>query len=143
MGARGPVPERKDNLLGHRSKDELDGNTVTRVRIPTKVSIPQHEKDWHPIAIRIYRSVKQSGQSQYFEPSDWAMLYFACDELTHYMSPAGKRSAMKLAQILQLFSSLLMTEGDRRRVAMEIDRGPVDTSVEDQAADFYGGMGVI
>lgn len=139
MGARGRVPERKENLIGHRSKDELEGGTVTRIRIPTKVSQPQADKDWHPIAVRIYNSVKISGQSQYYEPSDWAILYFACDELTYYLRP-GNRSGQKLTAINQMLTTLLLTEGDRRRVAMEIDRVPDGPSVEDEADQFYGDL---
>lgn len=131
MGKPGPVPERKSNLSGHRSRDELDGETVSRVFIPTKVRQPKWDEKWHPIAIRLYRATLESGQCKWYEPSDYALLFFACDEISHYMDSG--RTAMKLQVINQMLTNLLITEGERRRVQMEIDRGD-DAPDEDAAA---------
>lgn len=138
MGSKGPIPERKAELLGHRSKEELAGDTVSRVRIATKVTVPRADSAWNKIAKRIYDSAKVSGQATWYEPSDWALLYFVCDEISYYLDSG--RSAMKLTAINQMLTTLLLTEGDRRRVNMEIDRGPVEDTAAQAARSFYENM---
>lgn len=137
MGSRGPVPSRKDELNGHRSKDELWGETVTRAPGAESVSVPAADKDWHPIAKRLWSSMKKSGQARFYEPSDWAFAYSLMDDLTYYKN-ASKRSGQMLTAIYGAMTTLMLTEGDRRRVALELQRSSPDEgdgrNVEDMQA---------
>lgn len=137
MGERGPVPKRKDALNGHRSKDELWGDTVTRAPGAAKVRAPAADRDWHPIAKKLWAALKKSGQAQFYEPSDWAVAYSLMDDLTYYKN-SSKRSGQMLTAIYSAMTSLLMTEGDRRRVALELqrrdERPPEASNVEDMQA---------
>ncbi|MFD5599189.1 hypothetical protein ACFWHR_03940 [Leucobacter sp. NPDC058333] len=134
MGERGPIPKRKDSLNGHRSKDEIWGDTVTRAPGAQKVRVPAADRDWHPIAKRMWAALKKSGQSAFYEPSDWAFAYSLMDDLTYYKK-SGKRSGQMLTAIYSAMTTLLVTEGDRRRVALELQRAsgaPAESSnVED------------
>ena len=127
MGTRGPIPKRKDQLNGHRSRDERE----TAVTAPgaEKVSKPRADPDWHPIASRLWESLGRSGQSRFYEPSDWAVAYSLMDDLSYYKS-SSKRSGQMLATIMSAMSSLLVTEGDRRRVQIELARPNADDSEE-------------
>lgn len=133
-----PLPKRTTELLGHRSKAELEA--VTKVEIRGGVKIPAANPRWHDIAHDLYAASIQSGQTRWYEPTDWVMLQLACDELTDYLN--GRRSGMKLQILLQLLSSLMVTEGDRRRLRMEVDRHQVVDSSDAEAAELYSDLGL-
>lgn len=119
MGTRGPVPKRAEDRAGHRAKSEL----LPKESAPgaVDISIPTPDANWHPIALRLWDSLALSGQSRFYEPSDWALAYSLMDDLTYYKF-ATKRSGQMLASIYAQMSSLLITEGDRRRVGIELAR---------------------
>lgn len=129
MGTRGPVPKRTESLNGHRSKDELAGSKVTKALGADDVARPEPDPDWHPIAARLWHSLGESGQSRFYEPSDWAVAYSLMDDLSYYKS-SSKRSGQMLATIMSAMSSLLVTEGDRRRVQIELARPNAEDSEE-------------
>ena len=122
MGTRGPIPKRKGELNGHRAKAELDGATVVRAPAAEAVKQPPASRDWHPIAKRLWKSMGESGQARFYEPSDWAVAYSLMDDLSYYKAGA-KRSGQMLQTIMSSLSSLLLTEGDRRRLQIELARG--------------------
>ena len=129
MGTRGPVPKRTESLNGHRSKDELAGSKVTKALGADDVARPEPDPDWHPIARRLWDALAESGQSRFYEPSDWAVAYSLMDDLSYYKS-SSKRSGQMLATIMSAMSSLLVTEGDRRRVQIELARPSAEDSEE-------------
>lgn len=127
MGVRGPIPAREQELARPRERKGADIAPVTRgVLMPVK--IPTADKDWHPIAKRFWKSLKTSGQSAYYQDSDWAFAYSLCDDLSMYKKPQVardgteyyKRSPEMLKAILSAMASLMVTEGDRRRVRLEL-----------------------
>lgn len=119
MGTRGPIPKRTEDLKGHRSRDEL--SSVDKIDVYGDVVIPDPDPDWDPIATQMYESLKQSGQSRYYEPSDWAMAYSLMDDLSHFKQSAA-RSAQMHGSIMTALTGLLVTEGDRRRLSLELNR---------------------
>ena len=123
MGTRGPVPKRSGDRNGHRSKDEAQA--VTSVDLDGEVVIPEADPEWHPIAQDLWESLEKSGQARFYEPSDWAIAYSLCDDLSYYKL-ARVRSGQMLASIMSSLSSLLLTEGDRRRVQVELNRKQAD-----------------
>lgn len=120
MGVRGPVPKRTDELMGHWSKDKKDGADKPEMRGPVKVP-PLGVKDAHPIARAWYRSLAESGQSRYYEPSDWQLARVVASQLSDYLS-GGRLSANMFAALLSACDSLLTTEGARRRLRIEVQR---------------------
>lgn len=75
------------------------------------------------IAKRWYAALRVSGQSQFFEPSDWAAAELVAVAIDTFVE---KPSAMMLASIQSASASLLVTEGDRRRLKVELERKPAD-----------------
>ena len=125
MGTRGPVPKRTESRQ-RRNVSEVD---VKRADGAEDVSQPAPDPDWHPIASRLWESLGRSGQSRFYEPSDWAVAYSLMDDLSYYKA-SSKRSGQMLATIMSAMSSLLVTEGDRRRVQIELARPNADDSEE-------------
>ncbi len=128
MGVHGPIPKRSAERMGHRSKAEK--SDVTKASGAEKVPVPKANSEWHPLAKRWYASLAKSGQSRFYEPSDWAFAFSLADDLSYYKA-RRKRSSQMLTAVLSGMDRLLTTEGDRRRVRMELDRGEpeVDASV--------------
>lgn len=137
MGERGPVPKRKSELNGHRSKEEIWGDTVTRAPAGKDVRIPPASSKWHPIAKRMWNGLKKSGQSRFYEQTDWEFAYSLMDDLTRYKESA-RRSPEMLKALLSAMSMLLMTEADRRRAGVELQQEAPElasrSNVEDMQA---------
>jgi hypothetical protein len=99
--------------------------------------IPRADADWHPAAKRWYESLKKSGQSKFYVASDWATAWIIAESLSRDLKPqvvgvveeTGEvvraiipLKGASLAAYLKAMTSLLATEGDRRRVGIELER---------------------
>jgi len=159
MGSRGPIPKREAERMGH-SKPETPLDKVDAVG---PVAIPKANAKWHPVAKHIYESLQPSGQAKFYEPSDWSTAYLLAESLSRDLNPqfvglSEKNSVMKdgtrttetkpvmqrlplkgasLAAYLKGFAALGVTEGDRRRMGIEIDRRKVEKpAVVRKLADY-------
>jgi hypothetical protein len=122
----GPVPNRSEDLARPRERRGGDVTPVTK-GVAREVKIPNASRDWHPIAKRLWESLKTSGQSDYYQNSDWAFAFSVCDDLSYYKK-ASQRSAMMLASLNSSMERLLVTEADRRRARIELDAPEADES---------------
>lgn len=153
MGNRGPIPKREKQ---RRRRNKPDG-TVDKGVGAAEVPIPPAKSTWHPAAKRWYESLERSGQSYWYEPSDWATAYVIAESMSRDLKPVvigfnektGKvhKESMpingaRLSSYLKAMSVLLVTEGDRRRARIELERpapgdggeeGPGNVSWLDQA----------
>lgn len=121
MGSRGPAPKRSTERHGHRAK----GDTPEQVEQAGDVVRPPVADHWHATARGWYESLPESGQSRFYEPSDWQQAHF-CAELMHQALTEEKVNAQLVAQIRGLMADLLSTEASRRRVSLEIVRVPTE-----------------
>lgn len=121
-GVRGPVPKRSTQRR-RVNKPEIPVETVPPVPVPAGEpwKVPLARGEWHDIAKDWFHALKKSGQSAWFEPSDWMEAYVAAQVLSEMLN-AGKISAMLYASWSSHTSRLLVTEGDRRRVRIELER---------------------
>lgn len=121
----GPIPKRSSQRR-RQNKVHTD-----RVEVAEQVVVPDLDvDDPHPIARDLYESLRLSGQAQWYEPSDWQRARVFIHLLSNQLK-AGKPSSMMYTALQRDMDALLISEGERRRVRMEIERSPVDTSVED------------
>lgn len=124
MGTRGPIPKRSDQRR-RRNKPDVP---VDQVAADGVVRGPDLKGAHTAVAKRWWEALRRSGQAQFFEPSDWAaaeLVVLAIDEF------AKKPSAMMLQSINSMMSSLLVTEGDRRRMRLELQRPDEGDDVEE------------
>ncbi|AAC18448.1 hypothetical protein SEA_LAKES_5 [Mycobacterium phage Lakes] len=131
MGTRGPIGKRDEERV-RRNTPENPTETISMIGT---VEIPElgdmsYMGETHPLIEEMYDAIKQSAAVKFYEPTDWQFarlaLYTLNQELIaakHQGKPIG---AMKLTAINQMLSALLLTEGDRRRVRLEIERAPAD-----------------
>lgn len=133
MGTRGPIGKRDEE----RIRRNIPEDPTKTVVMPGFVPIPElgdvsHLGETHPLVTDMYESIKASAAVKYYEATDWQFarltLYTLNQELIaaqHNGKPVG---AMKLTAINQMLSALLLTEGDRRRARLEIERAPAESS---------------
>jgi len=113
----GPVPNREDDLSRPRSRRSPD-NKVTRGVLKPVVK-PAARPEWEPFVREFYDSIGESGEADFYQNSDWHYARIVCDQLhAHYQS--GMRSGQMFQSIMAAMTSLLVTEGERRRVKIEL-----------------------
>jgi len=126
MGTRGPVPKRSTAQAGHRTSAEQPD----RPQVPGEIHRPSAAGHWHRQARAWYRSLGQSGQSRYYEPSDWQQARVLAEMLSQLLlspKPSSEMFKAWLAGAEQLGS----TEGARRRMRIEVQRVPDEPATED------------
>lgn len=132
MGTRGPVPKRADQRI-RRNKDEQPVETVTAVGA---VEAPELGfPDPHPMIVDFYESLTNSAQAQFYEPSDWQFARFTL-HFADRLVKSGKPSSQMLAAVNSALSDLLVSEGARRRVRLEVEREQAKGQLIDVAALF-------
>jgi hypothetical protein len=154
MAAHGPVPKRTEERR-RRNKPDVPTDTVP---VTGPVAIPPAHPHWHKIATQIYESLRSSGQAKFYEASDWAAAYLLAESMSRDLKPQmvafdevrGKvirayvpLKGASLAAYLKGFAALGVTEGDRRRMGIEVERKqkpPLATvSVMDEYRDALAG----
>ena len=130
MGARGPIAKRSEERMGHRSKEEKDSIVKAPSGPPTDLpDLPEPDALWHPIATDWYLSLQQSGQAAFYQPSDWAMARYAAELMSRGLQSDRPPNGQYVAALNSVMSSLLTTEGDRRRARIELERRKTVTAV--------------
>lgn len=140
----GPVPKKDAERRRRNKTPESEGSLSA---IPAEVvnvdellagdvEIPTPDEDWHPIARQIYDAQVRSGQVIWMEPSDWSMLYLLCESISRDLNPQVvgitedgdvvkdtiPLKGASLSSYLKAFEALLMAEGGRRRLRIELER---------------------
>ncbi|MET9262395.1 hypothetical protein [Amycolatopsis sp. NPDC004079] len=121
MGQRGPVGKRTDEIMGHKTKAELAEREQVAVAAG-QVPAPDADPTWHPIAKEWFESLGESGQSQFFEPSDWATARYVAEAMHQHLQRGASMGAQMFAAVMSAASELLSTEGSRRRLRLELQR---------------------
>jgi hypothetical protein len=120
-GTRGPVPKRSTERRRRNAGSKVE---TVKVEGLGPVDMPAADPTWHQIAIDWYDSLAKSGQSIFYEPSDWQYARLVAEVMSRNLKQGKKFSAMLFTAVQSGMSDLLTTEADRRRVRMEIERDP-------------------
>jgi hypothetical protein len=127
----GPVPKRSDERI-RRNKD-VPIESVTAIGT---VDVPELDlPDPHPLVVDLYGSLRESAQSRYYEPSDWQYARFTL-HFVDFLLKSNRPSAQLLTAVNTMFTDLLVSEGSRRRVRLEVERSDSGGDVIDVADIF-------
>lgn len=92
--------------------------------ISTGVPTPA-DPAWQVSVQDLWESLGNSPMSQYYTPADWAFAWITCDILTEALTvrnqQTGMLNASMIAACMANLARLGTTEGDRRRIRMEIE----------------------
>ena len=109
----GPAPKRGPKAGHHPEHKRKIVETFSTV------PVPDPKPDWRPEVVHWYASLNLSGQSRYYEASDWDFALAAGDLLeAFYAQPYGNTFKVWM----QACSNLGVTEADRRRMRIEVNR---------------------
>lgn len=133
VASRGPVSKRSEERIRTNAPD--DGIEITKSAGAAVVEVPAPDEDWHAVAYDWYLSLDESGQSRFYEPSDWMTAYILAEQLSRLLNPRPTgmfgqdmkeipMSGSDLSGLLKGMASLMVTEGDRRRMRLELTRAP-------------------
>lgn len=78
-------------------------------------------EDPHPTVVRFWNSLGESAQSKYYEPSDWEYARICLHMLDKHIRRSNP-SAQMMAVIQSMMNDLLVSEGSRRKVRLEVER---------------------
>ncbi len=144
--AAGPVEKVDISQIAWDDEGSLEYLIKQPIIIPETPKVAAGEEnagqeDWHPIALEFWESLKCSGQALYWEPSDWAVAKLMCESISRDLKPQvvgvmqpsetqpgeviRERIPFKGASLgayLKAFGQLMLTEGERRRLSIEIQR---------------------
>lgn len=140
-GAGGPVPKRSDQRR-RTNEPEITPESAPGVRVGEvppaeavsehRVEIPPVQSSWHPTMIEWYVGLCESQQRAWFEPSDWATARAWCDIMTAAWDPVKGPPAAIVGRWQVAATGLLTTEGDRRRLRIELARkAPTDVEADE------------
>lgn len=132
MGARGPIPKRSSERV-RRNKPEGGVDKVEAIGVVRAPDL--NIEGAHALTEDLYRSLSESAQSRFYEPSDYQMarsvLFFLDQQFK-----SSRPSAQMVQSLFSQLTDLLITEGARRRVRLEVERQQVGGEVLDVAAMF-------
>lgn len=132
MGARGPVPKRSSERE-RRNKPDFE---ITTIETDGDVLMPELGiENPHPIVSDLWDSLGMSAQNEYYEPSDWQYARFTL-HFANQLLWSARPSAQMFQGITSALSDLLVSEGSRRRLRMEIERNKSQADIVDLSELF-------
>lgn len=126
----GPPPNRSNDHSRERDAERRAVGITKAESIPCE--IPEANPEWGKSPRMIWDAVLVSGQNVFYQASDWAVLWVLMEQLDIAMIDArekGKLPAMLLQTVYSQLSSLGLTEGERRRMRIELE-----TEIADEGA---------
>lgn len=159
-GLSGPIPKREaERRRNAKTTESGVSNAVQHVTVDpavmddtSLVKAPAANPQWHPIAAMQYEAAKRSAIREFFEPTDWSVLFVLCEQLSSHLNPqpiviqAGPEAGTVIYEVVPMngatlnsfitgFTNLMFTEGARRRLRIEVERvaGSAAARVEAQA----------
>lgn len=160
MGTRGPIPNRDADLARKRERKGSDTPPASK-GLMRDVLVPNPNPEWHEIVRTAWDALDSSGMADFYQNTDWAYAYIVLEELNAYLMPGIDRKAseqaskeagedvvvryperrlsgMTFTAIMSALQSLGMTEGDRRRMRIELEAPkPEERSAQLIAIDGY------
>lgn len=125
----GPVGKRSDQ---RRRRNKPEGAQLSVAPAAPEVEVPEPSDSWHPLMVDWYRSLINSGQSSFYEPSDWQMARLAAHIMSQELNSGELVKAATVKEFQAIANNLMTTEGARRKLRVELQRGP-QSVVEDES----------
>jgi len=160
----GPVGKRDEE---RRRRNKPEGGIETQSvdianLIQIDVEIPVADENWEPLTKSYWDSFQSSGQAIFYEPTDWMTAYMLMEVLDRWLKPQDVRvgedrpaqqeggevtylfepkilamPGATLNAILKGLTALMATEGDRRRLKIELERKAArEAAVEGTVTDI-------
>lgn len=113
----GPIAKRIEE---RRRTNAVPGETV--VVMHGSVVPPELPEGLHPLALEWYRSIAESGQSFYFEPTDWTAARYVAEAMSKNLNQDKRFSAQLFGTVWAAMADMLSTELSRRKAKLQVQR---------------------
>ena len=143
------IPDREANLARPRERKGSDQQAAKRGQLQPIAIDWQPDPEWSPFTLNVWNSASASGMADFYQDTDYAELWMICQELDRYAKPRintstgelwYKQSPEMVKALLTGLSNLGFTEGDRRRIRVELDAPePAQQSASVTALHLYQG----
>ena len=140
MGFVGPIPNRSGDMSRER-----DAHTGGRAEIrkgqlkPMEFYAPDPE--WHDSCQRIWNSIPDSGMAEFYQSTDLAYLWSLLEDLSKAKIRADKAdkpiSAMLVTAVYNQLNNFGFSEGDRRKMRIELEESIEESPIEQAAIETY------
>lgn len=137
-GHSGPPP---NPHARRRNKRPVQTITIDFEKMSTDtVEVPAPDEDWAEPAYDLYISLTESFVARIYEPSDWMTAWMLCNDYSRELKPRKVQVGVdgagdpilvemelpmpgaKMTALLKGLSALIATEGDRRRLEIQVKR---------------------
>ena len=136
VATRGPIPGRSDTTRRRNHKAEIQKTDDRPVDLPYPAKV-----GWTKPVIRLWESLPKSGMAQYYKESDWAFAYIILDTLDTALTKenhmTGLISFSAVNKCLDELARLGVTEGDRRRLRIELETADTEEQAKVVIMDNY------
>lgn len=114
----GPVPKRSDQ---RRRRNKPGGPELVKIDVTSPArEAPETPGGWHPLVKDWFESLKLSGQAVFYQPSDWVSAKIAGQVLSDALLSGEPLKANLLSEFNKMAADLMTTEGQRRRLRVEL-----------------------
>lgn len=117
MPGQGRVPERSDQRR-RRNKTEIEITSADSSGYTADWGSPDPE--WHPLMAEAYLAIQASPQSVYCTQADIAQARITCHVWSIQLARKEGPTSQAMGSLFGALDSLLMTEGARRRLRIEV-----------------------
>lgn len=142
----GPPPKRSDERRRRNTPESGNPQVVDMKDDPMfagRVDPPPANENWHAVAKSWYESLATSGQRVFYEPSDWATAYLTAESMSRDLEEQFVGIHEKTGEVIKakvplkgasltaysrIMAVLMVNEGDRRRVGLELKRESIKES---------------
>lgn len=125
----GPVPKHSSERVRRNTPDTP---IETIQAIGSVKAPPLNLRKPRKLVVDMYKAMQESAQAKYFEPTDWEYARITLALLDDQLK-APRQNSQILTVIMSNLSDLLVSEGQRRRARIEIERsegGSADNVVD-------------
>lgn len=122
-----PAMAKRSDQRRRRNARPLEEGTAGERPTP-----PDPPEEWNERAKGWLIGLRTSGQSEFYEASDWQMALVAGDLLTKF-GETGRANLIE--QFLKISTVLLASEGDRRRAYLELRRDLEEDANKEKPSD--------
>ena len=110
-----------------RRNKEPEGIPVAKAAGADIVKVPRVHPRWETFTKNWFRSLKESGQASFYEPSDWQSAVLVAEQMDQLLKESKESGkpirASAFEALWAAMGDLMTTEGARRKVKVELQRG--------------------
>lgn len=141
MGVRGPMPKRSDERTRRNATGE-DGVALKK-GVALEYEWRPASPEWDGAVAHLYESLSKSGMAAYYQQTDADYAWLICDEFSEYRK-SPRKSAVMFSGLISSLAGLGLTEGERRRIHIELDAPQAETKSAGVVAldEYRKGLGV-